>query len=582
MAEPNKDTIYIDIDDEITGIIDKLHGSKGKIVALVLPKRAGVFQSIVNMKLLKRAADDAKKHLVLITTEAGLLPLAGAAGVHVAKTLTSKPEIPTAPLADDAEEEAVEETGDEPEITANPAGDQPVGKLAGLGATAVAADGVETLELDDDELPEDAAGTPGAAKPKNFKPPAAAKKGKKDKKLHVPNFNRFRLLLIIGGSILVLLIIGAIIAFNILPKATVNISTDATNVSANLNLNLSTSANTLDPTNNTVPAKLVSQQKTYTQTVATTGQKNEGNKASGSITITNCGSSDETIPAGTGFSSSGYTFISQSDVTVPVSDFKGLNGPCKNDGTANVNVIAQSGGSAYNLPNGASYTIASGPENTSAQGGAMSGGTDNNVQVVNQNDINNAKSKITTTNDSTQKQALQNQLQQDGYYAIAVTYSAGTPAVTTSANVGDTANSVTVTEVTTYSMFGVHQSDLKTLVDNNVQGQINTSKQSILSEGLDTAVFSVNNATGTTAQLTMQATAVAGPQLNTNGIKQEVAGQKPGNIKSQLETDPDVTNVTIKLSPFWVTSVPKKTSRITVDIAKPTTTQTSNANANSP
>jgi hypothetical protein len=582
MAEPNKDTIYIDIDDEITGIIDKLHGSKGKIVALVLPKRAGVFQSIVNMKLLKRAADDAKKHLVLITTEAGLLPLAGAAGVHVAKTLTSKPEIPTAPLADDAEEEAVEETGDEPEITANTAGDQPVGKLAGLGATAVAADGVETLELDDDELPEDAAGTPGAAKPKNFKPPAAAKKGKKDKKLHVPNFNRFRLLLIIGGSILVLLIIGAIIAFNILPKATVNISTDATNVSANLNLNLSTSANTLDPTNNTVPAKLVSQQKTYTQTVATTGQKNEGNKASGSITITNCGSSDETIPAGTGFSSSGYTFISQSDVTVPVSDFKGLNGPCKNDGTANVNVIAQSGGSAYNLPNGASYTIASGPENTSAQGGAMSGGTDNNVQVVNQNDINNAKSKITTTNDSTQKQALQNQLQQDGYYAIAVTYSAGTPAVTTSANVGDTANSVTVTEVTTYSMFGVHQSDLKTLVDNNVQGQINTSKQSILSEGLDTAVFSVNNATGTTAQLTMQATAVAGPQLNTNGIKQEVAGQKPGNIKSQLETDPDVTNVTIKLSPFWVTSVPKKTSRITVDIAKPTTTQTSNANANSP
>src|SRR4051812_4475882 len=102
----DKDTIYIDIDDEITGIIDKLQGSDSKVVALVLPKRATVFQSIVNMKLLKRAADSGNKNLVLITSEAGLLPLAGAAGIHVAKTLTSKPEIPAAPgqLGDDEDE----------------------------------------------------------------------------------------------------------------------------------------------------------------------------------------------------------------------------------------------------------------------------------------------------------------------------------------------------------------------------------------------------------------------------------------------------------------------------------------------
>jgi hypothetical protein len=112
MAASNKDTIYIDIDDEITGIIDKLRASNGKIVALVLPKRASVFQSIVNMKLLKRAADESKKNLVLITSEAGLLPLAGASGIHVAKTLTSKPEIPTGPASDEDLDEVVDQ--DEP------------------------------------------------------------------------------------------------------------------------------------------------------------------------------------------------------------------------------------------------------------------------------------------------------------------------------------------------------------------------------------------------------------------------------------------------------------------------------------
>ena len=32
-----KETIYVDVDDEITGIIDKIQAAKGKVIALVLP-----------------------------------------------------------------------------------------------------------------------------------------------------------------------------------------------------------------------------------------------------------------------------------------------------------------------------------------------------------------------------------------------------------------------------------------------------------------------------------------------------------------------------------------------------------------
>src|SRR3954465_8126538 len=96
-AKPGKDTIYVDIDDEITSIIDKVENAEQKVVALVLPKRAASLQSIVNMKLLARSAKTAGKNPVLITSEAALLPLAGAAGLHVAKNLQSKPEVPEAP-----------------------------------------------------------------------------------------------------------------------------------------------------------------------------------------------------------------------------------------------------------------------------------------------------------------------------------------------------------------------------------------------------------------------------------------------------------------------------------------------------
>src|ERR1700751_4777818 len=95
--KPAKDVIYVDVDDEITSIIDKVENSEHKVVALVLPKRAATLQSIVNMKLLKRSADNADKNVVLITSEHALMPLAGAAGLHVARNLQSKPEVPEAP-----------------------------------------------------------------------------------------------------------------------------------------------------------------------------------------------------------------------------------------------------------------------------------------------------------------------------------------------------------------------------------------------------------------------------------------------------------------------------------------------------
>lgn len=581
MAQSSKDTIYVDIDDEITGIIDKVRGSSGKLVALVLPKRAGTFQSIVNMKLLKRAADESQKHLVLITSEAGLMPLAGAAGIHVAKTLSSKPEIPTAPkgLDEPEGEEAITDAGEVPdEVTARTAGDQPVGTLAGPPPTD---NGVETLELPDDEVPEDAA---NAAK-KTAAPAAAAAVAKKTKDkakgkgFKIPNFGKFRTRLIVGSVILVLVILFIIFGLIVLPKATINIKTDATNVPVNANLNLSTAATSLDEDADTptLPAKLASEQKTYTQQVPTTGQKNNGSKATGRVNLTArvCGSiaNAPDFPAGSGLTASGQTYITQEDTS-----FSGdghIQGGCITyKSSSPTSIAAQSGGSSSNTPDGTTFSSGnvSGP-------GSASGGTDNIVQIVNQNDINKAKSQISSSNDNTEKQRLQNDLKSDNYYAITQTFSAGTPNITQSAQVGDVANSVTVTEVVTYTMFGAKEKDLNTVINNSIKDQIDTSKQSILDEGLDKAVFGVSNASTTSAQLTLQTTAEVGPDLDVNAIRDQAKGKKPNDVKKTLQNNPDVTDVNVKLSPFWVSKVPGKTSKIHVQIAKPTTTKSHN-NAN--
>ncbi len=90
----NKDVIYLDPDDDITAVINKVKASKAKIIALVPPKRANMLSSVVNLRLLKRAAESDKKKTVLITTEQVLASMAGGIGMFVAKDLNSAPQVP--------------------------------------------------------------------------------------------------------------------------------------------------------------------------------------------------------------------------------------------------------------------------------------------------------------------------------------------------------------------------------------------------------------------------------------------------------------------------------------------------------
>ena len=101
-----KDIIYIDTEDDITAIIGKIKASSDKIIALVPPKRAGVLQSAVNLRLLARTADKADKHLVIITNDRALIALSASAKIPVAKNLQSKPEVMEIPALeiDDGED----------------------------------------------------------------------------------------------------------------------------------------------------------------------------------------------------------------------------------------------------------------------------------------------------------------------------------------------------------------------------------------------------------------------------------------------------------------------------------------------
>ncbi len=562
-----KETIYVDVDDEITAIIDKIQGAKGKVIALVLPKRAPVLQSIVNMKLLKRSAETADKNLVLVTTETGLMPLAGTVGLHVASTPTSKPSIPSAPTL----------PGDEPEDANEPlkivdgnasegGADFDAGAAASksIGELATARAAAQLDEPDIDESIDMTDSIDGSAPDGDAPMP----KPKKDKKLKVPNFDSFRKKIALGVLGLVILVVAWIYTFMVMPKAAIAIHTDTSTVATNLNLTLDTTAKTLDATNDVVPATQQSQQKTSTQQVAASGQQNNGAKATGTVIVVNCGPSDATIPAGATFSAASHTFVNtDSTTTVPSSNFA-FGGKCKNDGKATISVTALKGGADYNLA-AQTYTISGGSSYLTASGSQMSGGTDNITKIVTQSDIDGATSKITSGDSSSVKTQLVSNIQSKGLLPVPTSFQAGTPQVTTSAKVGDAADNVTVTAVTNYTMFAVQKSDIEKLVDTNVNGQIDKGKQVILDDGIANAIFTeANPPSNTSATVSMETKSTAGPQLNLTNLKKQLVGKKSGDVKSYLKQTPGVTSVDVKYSPFWVSVVPKSAGKTTITIIK--------------
>lgn len=84
--EPEK-VLYVEIDDEITHIFDRLKRLKQKHIALVIPKSAFVLQSVVNLKILKKKIDELEKDVVLVTSDSAGLGLAAKAGIAAVERL---------------------------------------------------------------------------------------------------------------------------------------------------------------------------------------------------------------------------------------------------------------------------------------------------------------------------------------------------------------------------------------------------------------------------------------------------------------------------------------------------------------
>ena len=544
-----KGTVYIEADDEITTVIDKVLSAKEDIVAVVLPKRASVFQSVVNLKLLKKASEEAKKRVVLISSEPAIESISAIAGMHIAQSLSSKPFVPkrTKPASSetisskelDVVDSGPDESSDSETIEEKPESD--------------------TIELDNtqsvaEELPEGSLALAGGAK--------VVKKSR----FKIPDFSSFRLRLGLAITAIILLIVGWVFGFIILPKANITINTDTSSQPVTMDFIARADITEINLETGELPAKKAEISKEDKVTVPATGEKNVGEKASGTMTITNCNVDDESVsvPAGTAFSTGGLSFTITEAVTIAVSNFTG-GGVCKKDKSAAVGVVATDSGSKFNL-SARTYTTTN--NDLSGSGSNMSGGTDTVVKVVSDSDINKAKEQLKGIATASAITELNQNLTAQQLQALPETLEETAPVVKTSKAVGSEASDVTVTQTVKYSMLGVSSSDLGSLLDNRIAKSIEgQADKNIRGNGLGSAVYRLATKTSADNQtVTLDTIAVLGPEFDENVIRNEVAGKKRGDIEKMLESREGVRSVSVEYSPFWITTTPKSANKIKIII----------------
>ena len=535
----NKDVIYIDVEDDITAIIGKVKAAKEKIVALVPPKRIGVLQSAVNLRLLARMAETNGKRLVLITNNRALIALSAASKIPIAKNLQTKPEI--------AEIAALEVDDGDDVIDGS---QLPIGDLERTADTPVTSAVDEAAGSIEKEPAPAAAHARPAARP--FPKSAGAK---------VPNFDKFRkkLFLIIGG---VILLIGFFIwAIFFAPHATVAITAKTSNLSVDQSI-------TLDPVGKTdfetskLHTIVKTQKKTQSVDFDATGTKDIGNKASGTMTLANVYSTEGsiTVPAGSKFSSGNYTFVTTSSVTVPRAQFVGGLIP----GKADVDVVAENLGDEYNL-SPRTYNSDS-VDGISAEGGQMSGGTHQEVKVVTAGDVQTASEQLVKADDSSAKAQLKDMFSED-YVVLDQSYNiAHADAVSTPAVGAELASGkAKLTSDTTYTLIAVSKSDLGTYLDAAVADALKTKPDQ---RSYDNGASSVSFTQFTTAQnvstVKLSATAQIGPKIDDGQVKDQARGKRYGEVQAKLEAVPGISSVDVKFSPFWVNTVPDNVKKITV------------------
>jgi hypothetical protein len=546
----DRQTLYLDIDEEITSVVDKLKSAEVSGLDLVIPKEALVLKSVVNLKLLKRQADSLGKEITIVTTDKVGRKLAEQIGIPVIEKPGQAPKEvrmsavePPQPTASDIEMKQSAKEVPKPEIM----------EEAEAAEVAAGADGplVETGEVV----------SPVTAKAEESDPASSevpkdeVSDKSKNPKTKMAKWKKWA---IIGGFAALAL---AVAAYIFVPLSNITIKLAAEKKKVDFNFTADKANSSVDTTGQIVPARLIDENKEVTAKFPTTGKKKVGEKATGTVKIVNhnYSSSPVSIVGGSRITTAaGLVFRTNTNVTVPGFVKVGLN---VTDGTVEVAATADQVGENYNI---AANTTMSVPGLAGAAGdiyatntGAFSGGSARDVQFVTQDDVNKAKDEVSKTGNGDFQRAIQDKVE-DGERlldnSIKINVTEATPSIAVN---GEGAEFELKVKANVKAMV-FKDEDLKKLAESVLGDQIGAGKEIVEKESLISATdFTDADYDKGVLHAKLSGEAYVATKLEQDKIKTELSGDGEATAMDYLKGIDGVDEVEIKFFPSFYKRLPR-------------------------
>lgn len=617
--------IYIDIDEEITSVIDKLRKVKTTEVFLTIPKRALILQSIISLKLLFREAERSKKHMIVVTQDPQEQKTVEKAGIETRSSLEGldtegEMRESVAPKIQDDDysikkavaqkkfqRKSMEEIGSNDfydVLTGNKvrekrdlireetsSNESPKRMMSEISRGKKIERELEiekkyvptwqaSLSAEKQELPKlssfSEANKKGDMLGSFFEPKISdaekTAKFKETPKKQISVSGKLKKALFVLFFSGLLIAVGAL-AYLFLPQAQIRVSVKSQAMEKDLNLSGDIKLVEVDVQELAIPVRMAEKEDVYTFSYPVTGKGvSTGKKAKGTVVIYNeFSSASQSLVATTRLESPDKKiFRLTKGVTVPgSSEVDGKVVP----GAIEAEVIADGSGEEYNIDpatfsipgfaGSAKFAKFSAKSSAKMMGGSAQGQESGGATSLTQTDITMAKAKAEEAAKAKIKEALKGGMEEGEFFPESVTEET----ILESSSLSKTGDVVAEFQyqVRVKSQGLVFaEKDIKRILANAFKIDDSAENQSNIS--LDYGAMSGDLSVGT-MNIKVHGKLSSNSQLDTEKLKKDLAGKSASEIEEVLKDYPQISEIEINIKPaFLFERVPQIASRIEIVI----------------
>ncbi len=609
--------IYLETDEEITDVIDKISKVEDRAVSLVIPRGSTLANSIVNLKLLVKRSKSLKKEVALVTNDNIAHNLASQIGLPVYESIDDAkagaemsdagnqiPEVKSKMPLERVEEidgvrvhqydrdgsEDMEVSGQIPDVDNQIAEEMPAENTDIIEAVRDADENIgggaiieEKLIEEADSHPEPIPESPAELSDyKIIKKPMEAEMKQRDLsrpdisgdqvfgKMRTAKSRKKIIIWSVFGFIALLLIFGAYI---VLPKATVTVSVISKPFTSTADIKVSKNVTAIDSGTSTIPGKALVDEEDLTKPFAASGTKNIGQAASGKVTVyNNWDQNAVSLPTGSKFvSTSGTNFVSTATASIPGATVGLQNGQFViiSSGTADVNVQATDVGDAGNIAP-TNFTITSLPaiQQSKIYGkstAAMTGGTNQVVKIITDKDISDAK----TSTENELQTTIINKLKSGLPGNEKLLDSAILPSITSesaSAKTGDQVDTFNYTAKIKVDAIVFSEDDFRTILLASANSKL-AADEKIVTNDSESVKYVVGKSDVANGSLTLSGTfdGFTSGKYDTEAMKSAIKFKSVNNATNILSGYSGVLSANIVTTPKFLRTLPALTRGITID-----------------